>query len=61
MVCLIIIKIYFTMKHLMNNMSDEDKDKIRKQHEGGMKIDNKNFKKMVDKKLGHVDPYKKDK
>jgi len=47
------------MKHLMNDMSDEDKDKIRKQHEGGMKIDNKNFKKMVDKKLGHVDPYKK--
>ncbi len=49
------------MKHLMNNMSDEDKDKIRKQHDGGMKVDNKNFNKMVDKKLGHVDPYKKDK
>jgi len=45
----------------MNNMSDEDKDKIRKQHDGGMKVDNKNFNKMVDKKLGHVDPYKKDK
>ena len=49
------------MKHLMNDMSDEDKDKIRKQHDGGMKVDNKNFNKMVDKKLGHVDPYKKDK
>ncbi len=48
------------MKHLMNDMSDEDKDKIRKQHDGGMKIDNKKFKSMVDKKLGHVDPYKKD-
>ena len=47
------------MKHLMNDTSEEDKDKIRKQHEG-VKIDNKNFKKMVDKKLGHVDPYKKD-
>ena len=44
------------MKHLMNDMSEEDKDKIRKQHEGGMKIENKNFKKMVDKKL--TDPTK---
>ena len=48
------------MKHLLNNLSEEEKNSIREQHEGGMKIINENFHKMVSKKLGHVDTYNKD-
>jgi hypothetical protein len=48
------------MKHLLNNLTDEEKNTIREQHEGGMKIMNENFHKMVNKKLGHVDTYNKD-
>jgi len=43
------------MKHLLNNLSQEEKDSILEQHKGGMKIFNENFQKMVNKKLGHVD------
>lgn len=45
------------MKHLLNNLSEEEKNSIREQHEGGMKVINENFHKMVSKKLGHVDLY----
>jgi len=45
------------MKHLLNNLSEEEKNSIREQHEGGMKIINENFHKMVSKKLGDVDLY----
>lgn len=45
------------MKHLLNNISEEEKNSILKQHGGGMKIFNENFHKMVNKKLGHVDLY----
>jgi len=45
------------MKHLLNNLTDEEKDSIREQHEGGMKVMNENFHKMVNKKLGHVNLY----
>ena len=47
------------MKHLLNNLTEEEKNSIREQHEGGMKVMNENFRKMVNKKLGHVDTYKK--
>lgn len=43
------------MKHLLNNISEEEKNSILEQHKGGMKIFNENFNKMVNKKLGHVD------
>jgi len=47
------------MKHLLNNLSEEEKNSIREQHEGRMKmkVTNENFHKMVNKKLGHVDLY----
>jgi len=44
------------MKHLLNNLSEEEKNSIREQHEGGMRIVNENFKKLVDTKLGDVKP-----
>ena len=43
------------MKHLLNNISEEEKNSILEQHKGGMKIFNENFNKMVNKKLGHVE------
>ena len=43
------------MKHLLNNLSEEEKNSIREQHKGGMKVMNENFHKMVSKKLGHVE------
>jgi hypothetical protein len=44
------------MKHLLNNLSEEEKNSIREQHEGGMRIVNENFKKLVETKLGDVKP-----
>jgi len=43
------------MKHLLNNISEEEKNSILEQHKGGMEILNENFNKMVNKKLGHVE------
>lgn len=43
------------MKHLLNNLTEEEKNSIREQHVGGMKVMNENFHKMVNKKLGHVE------
>jgi hypothetical protein len=45
------------MKHLLNNLSEEEKNSIREQHTGGIKVINENFKNMVDKKLGDVPTY----
>lgn len=45
------------MKHLLNNISEEEKQSILEQHKGGMKVFNENFNKMVNKKLGHADLY----
>ena len=45
------------MKHLLNNISEEERNSILEQHGGGMKVFNENFHKMVNKKLGHVDLY----
>ena len=45
------------MKHLLNNISKEEKQSILEQHKGGMKIFNENFNNMVNKKLGHVELY----
>ena len=44
------------MKHILNNMSEEEKNSIREQHSGGMKLQNEKFKLMVEKKLGDVKP-----
>ena len=44
------------MKHLLNNMSEEEKNSIREQHEGGKKIDTSRFKSLLESKLGNVKP-----
>lgn len=45
------------MKHILNNLSEEEKNAIREQHTGGMKISNEKFKLMVETKLGDPKPY----
>ncbi len=42
------------MKHLLNDMSQEEMNSIREQHTGGKKITLENFSNMVNKKLGEV-------
>ena len=42
------------MKHLLNNISQEEKNSILEQHQGGMEVITENFQKMVNKKLGDV-------
>jgi hypothetical protein len=44
------------MKHLLNNMSEEEKNAIREQHTGGMKIMTENFNKLINSKLGDSKP-----
>ena len=44
------------MKHLLNNLTEEEKTAIREQHTGGMKVMNENFSKLVNTKLGDVNP-----
>ena len=44
------------MKHLLNNMSEEEKNAIREQHTGGMKVITENFYKLLGSKLGNVKP-----
>ena len=45
------------MKHLLNNISEEEKNRIREQHEGGMNLAIDNFKKLVETKSGDAKPY----
>ena len=42
------------MKHLLNDLSEETKNAIREQHEGGKKIVIENFKKLIETKSGDV-------
>ena len=44
------------MKHLLNNLSEEEKNRIREQHAGGKKIMIENFNKLVNTKLGDARP-----
>ena len=44
------------MKHLLNNLSNEEKNNIREQHTGGMKVITENFYKLLNSKLGDVKP-----
>lgn len=43
------------MKHLLNNISDDEKRFILEQHKGGMKIYNEKFDALINKKLGEID------
>ena len=40
----------------MNDLSIEEKNRIREQHEGGMKIDTSRFRKLMESKLGNSKP-----
>jgi hypothetical protein len=44
------------MKHLLNNLSEEEKNSIREQHAGGIRIVNEDFNKLINSKLGNVRP-----
>jgi hypothetical protein len=45
------------MKHILNNISEEEKKAIREQHTGGMKLNNEKFKKLVETKQGDSKPF----
>ena len=45
------------MKHILNNMSEEEKNSIREQHTGGMKVMTENFSKLLNSKLGDAKPF----
>jgi hypothetical protein len=44
------------MKHILNNLSEEEKNSIREQHTGGMKVMTENFNKLLNSKLGDAKP-----
>jgi hypothetical protein len=44
------------MKHLLNDLSSEEKNNIRKQHTGGKQIDTSRFKTLSESKSGDVKP-----
>ena len=44
------------MKHILNDLTEQEKNAIREQHTGGMKIINDKFSKLTNSKLGDVKP-----
>jgi len=44
------------MKHLLNNLTEQEKNSIREQHAGGMKVSNYRFKELLENKLGNSKP-----
>jgi len=44
------------MKHLLNNLSEEEKNSIRGQHTGGMLVNNSRFNTLLENKLGNSKP-----
>jgi len=44
------------MKHLLNNISQEEKNRILEQHTGGKSIDTTRFKSLLESKSGNVKP-----
>jgi len=44
------------MKHILNNLSEKEKNAIREQHTDTLKIVTENFSKLVESKLGDVKP-----
>ena len=44
------------MKHLLNNLSSEEKNNIREQYEGGMSVDTSKFRSLLESKLGDAKP-----
>lgn len=44
------------MKHILNNISENEKNEILGHYNGQLKIDNSKFNKLVENKLGDVKP-----
>jgi hypothetical protein len=44
------------MKHILNNLTEEEKKSIREQHTGGMNVITENFSKLMSSKLGDSKP-----
>jgi hypothetical protein len=44
------------MKHILNNLSNEEKNSILEQHTGGMNVITENFSKLLNSKLGDSKP-----
>jgi hypothetical protein len=44
------------MKHILNDLSEQEKNFIREQHTGGMKVMTEGFSKLINSKLGDVKP-----
>lgn len=42
------------MKHVLNNMSESEKNAIREQHQGGMRIDTSRFRTLLESTVGNV-------
>jgi ElaB/YqjD/DUF883 family membrane-anchored ribosome-binding protein len=45
------------MKHILNNLSEEEKNAIREQHTGGMTVMTEKFSKLTESKLGDSKPF----
>jgi len=48
------------MKHLLNNLTEEEKNSIREQHKGGMNVVTENFSKLINTKSGDVKSFIKE-
>ena len=44
------------MKHILNDLTEQEKNSIREQHTGGMKVMTESFSKLINSKLGDVKP-----
>jgi hypothetical protein len=44
------------MKHILNNLTEQEKNAIREQHTGGMEVMTENFSKLTNSKLGDSKP-----
>jgi hypothetical protein len=44
------------MKHILNNLTEQEKQAILEQHKGGMKVVNENFSKLIKATLGDAKP-----
>ena len=44
------------MKHLLNDLTEKEKNSIREQHTGGMKVVTENFSKLINTNSGDVKP-----
>lgn len=48
------------MKHILNNLSEEEKNSILNQHKGELKVATEKFKQLSESKLGDVKPMVKE-